>query len=166
MSTLLAFPVLGVLMMLQLAVFRNLTILQGSADVVMLAVIAWTLQERVKNGPIWALIGGFAMSLVTKAPFFPFLSGYLIISIFVWILKKRIWQIPMLTMFLSTVLGTFIVQFIIFVVLQLGETALEWKDSINLVMLPSVLLNLMFALPVYLLITDLANWLNPAESEE
>ena len=106
------------------------------------------------------------MSLVTKAPFFPFLSGYLIISIFVWILKKRIWQIPMLTMFLSTVLGTFIVQFIIFVVLQLGETALEWKDSINLVMLPSVLLNLMFALPVYLLITDLANWLNPAESEE
>jgi hypothetical protein len=42
---------------------------------------------------------------------------------------------------------------------------LDWQEALSLVTLPSMVLNLMLALPVYILITDLANWLHPVEIE-
>jgi len=38
-------------------------------------------------------------------------------------------------------------------------------DSLSLVILPSVFLNLLFSIPVYTLVTDLANWVYPTEKE-
>ena len=65
MATFIAFPVLGVLLMLQMAAFSNLKILNGTADVILLAVAAWALQERVKNGFVWAIIGGAMVTLIS-----------------------------------------------------------------------------------------------------
>jgi rod shape-determining protein MreD len=164
-ATFIAFPVLGVLLMLQMAVFSNLTILHGTADILMLAIAAWSLQEQVKNGFIWALIGGLMVSLISAVPFYPYLTGYLIIAGLSRLLQRRIWQVPILAMFLITILGTFIVQMLSLLILQFTGTALEWWESISLVMLPSALLNLLFSLPVYLLTTDLATLVYPEETE-
>lgn len=151
--------------MLQLAIFSNLTILHGTADILMLAIAAWSLQKLVKNGFGWALIGGLMVSFISALPFFPYLTGYLIIAGLSRLLQKRIWQMPILAMFLTTIMGTFIVQMLSLLVLQFTGTALEWWESISLVMLPSVLLNLLLSLPVYLLITDLANLVYREENE-
>jgi hypothetical protein len=39
------------------------------------------------------------------------------------------------------------------------------NDSINLVILPSTLLNLLLALPIYAIVSDLAQWVYPEEVE-
>ncbi|MCJ7622899.1 MAG: hypothetical protein MUO76_05315 [Anaerolineaceae bacterium] len=151
--------------MIQLAIFSNLTILNGTSDILMLAIAAWSLQEQVRNGYFWALIGGLMVSFVSAVPFYPYLTGYLLIAGLAHFLRRRIWQVPILAMFLTTILGTFLVQTLSLLILQFTGTALEWWESISLVMLPSALLNLLLSLPVFLLITDLANLIYPEENE-
>jgi rod shape-determining protein MreD len=165
MVVLIFLPILGILVMLQTAVFSNLQVLYGTVDLVFLAIVAWSLQEKVKNAWIWAAAGGLMISLVSALPFFSYLAGYTIVALFAGFLKRRIWQIPVLAMFFMTAIGTILVQFLSLGVLLFLGTRLEWLDTINLVILPSILLNLLLALPVYLLVTDLANWVYPTESE-
>lgn len=165
MATLISLPLLGFVLMLQVAIFSNLRILFGTADLVLLAVIAWTLNEKVKNGLVWAAVGGLMVSLISSLPFYPSLIGYILVGVLAELIKRRIWQIPILAMLFVTVVGTILVQIISLAVLQFVGTGLEWIESINLVILPSTLLNLILALPVYLLIGDLVNLVYPAESD-
>ncbi len=46
-----------IMLMLQCGVVSRLNLLHGSADVVLLVVIAWCLQRR-KNWFEWSIIGG------------------------------------------------------------------------------------------------------------
>ena len=151
--------------MLQVAIFNNLRILFGAVDLVLLAIIAWSLNEKVKNGFIWAIVGGLMVSMISSIPFYSYLIGYALVGLMAELIKRRIWQIPILAMLFVTVVGTFLVHFISLVVLQFTGAGLEWMESINLVILPSTLLNLILALPVYLLIGDLVDWVYPAESD-
>lgn len=152
--------------MLQIAVFSNLRVLHGTVDLVFLTIVAWSLQEQVKNGWVWAIIGGLMVSLISPLPFFPYLIGYLVVALFAGFIKRRIWQIPALAMFFITAIGTILIHSLSFSILLFLGTRLEWLESINMVILPSTLLNLLMALPVYLLIADLARWVHPMESEE
>jgi hypothetical protein len=49
--------------------------------------------------------------------------------------------------------------------LRLSGSLIPVLESVNLIILPSTLLNLILAIPVYALISDLANWLYPQELE-
>ena len=51
-------------------------------------------------------------------------------------------------------------------VLNLLGTPLPIGDSLGLIVLPSMLLNLLFAVPVYVMIRDLAQWVSPAQEVE
>jgi rod shape-determining protein MreD len=165
MGYVLSLPILGLLVILQVAVFSNLQVLNGTADIVLLTIIAWSLQEKVRNGWLWALIGGGLISLISAVPLAPHLIGYLLIAVLCHIIKRRIWQIPALAMFFVTSVGTVFVKLLVLGILIFMGTRLEWIESINLVILPSVLLNLVLALPVFLLMSDLAGWVYPAEAE-
>jgi hypothetical protein len=68
-------------------------------------------------------------------------------------------------MLLVTFIGTLLVQGVTFMALTLTGVRLPILDSINLVVLPSILLNLLLAVPFYVVIGDLANWLHPVELE-
>ena len=165
MAVLLGFPIIGLLVMLQIAVFSNLTILNGAADIVLIAIIAWSLQDQVKHSWIWAVVGGTLMSLVSAIPFFPYLVGYGLMVFVAQVIKGRIWRVPIIAMFFVTTIGTVFIHLVSLVILQFTGTRLEWSESINLVILPSTLLNLLLALPVYLLVSDLARWVYPVENE-
>ncbi len=165
MGWLIAVPILGLLTILQTAVFSNLHILYGTADIVLLTVIAWSLQEKVSNGWFWALLGGGILSMISAVPLAPYLIGYFVIAFFCQFIKRRIWQIPALAMFFVTTLGTLLVQLLSLGILVFMGTSLQIVESINLVVLPSLLLNLVLALPVYLFVSDLAGWIYPVEAE-
>jgi len=165
MGSLISFPILGLVTMLQVAIFSNIHILYGTTDLVLLSIIAWTLQEKTHNGLLWAVMGGCLVSWISSVPLWPYLTGYVLVALFVQFIKRRIWQIPILAMYFSTALGAIFVQFVSLGILIFAGAQLEWIESINLVILPSVLLNLILALPVYLILTDIARWVYPAEPE-
>jgi len=162
-ATLLAIPILGSLLILQTAVFSQLPLLRGTTDLVMVAIIAWSLQKSVKTAWQWGIIGGLLVSLSTALPFGLPIIGYLLVVGMALLLRQRVWQVPILAMFVATFLGTLITQALAVLVLRFTGTPLAWLESVNMITLPSMLLNLVVAIPAYALLGDLARWLYPEE---
>lgn len=137
--------------------------LQGSADLVMLVVIAWLLQERVKYGWIWALLSGLFIGFISALPLFVPLLAYIVLYALTRMFQRRVWQMPVMAMLILTLMGTFIQHFITIVFLQINGVPIVFSEGIKFVTLPSALLNLILSIPVYVLVTDMAGFVYPEE---
>lgn len=165
MPLLLSIPILALALMLQTVVVSSLPLLNGFADLILLVLVAWALQDRVRLAWVWALVAGGMVGFVSAMPSWAPLVGYLSVVILTRLLRRRIWQSPIFSMFFMVFLGSLITLGLDLVVLIVAGAPLSMVDSLNLVVLPSTLLNLILALPVYAIITDLAQWMYPEEVE-
>lgn len=168
MGVFMAFPVLGVAIMLQTAIFSRLPLLSGTTDIILLMLIAWALQKNVKNWVIvvWTLVGAGFISFISAVPAAATIFGYTAIVMVTRWLRTRIWQASLLALFFMVVAGTFFHFTVVFSTLRFFEnTPLVISESFVQVVLPSLVLNLLFAFPIYLLMKDLADWLYPSEVE-
>lgn len=165
MAILIAIPLLSALLVLQSAIISHITLLHGSADLLLLAVIAWALQKRVDSAWYWSIIAGLMISFVSALPFGVALIGYPLITGLALLLRHRVWQVPILAMFLATFSGTVLIQALALFALRLSGDPLPILQAFNLITLPSILLNLLLAIPAYALLGDLAGWLYPEELE-
>ena len=94
------------------------------------------------------------------------LVPYLVVILMVRWIQHRIWQASIWALLFSIVVGTLFQQTTVLMVLKyFNNVPLEVSESFIYVILPSMVLNLLFAIPVYLLIKDLADWLYPVEVE-
>ncbi|GAB4493935.1 MAG: hypothetical protein Fur0016_27270 [Anaerolineales bacterium] len=163
MKNLVAFPVLGLAFILQMAIFSRMTLLSGVVDLVLLVIVAWSLQEQVESSWHWAglagLLAGFASGLPSYIP----LLGYLLAVGMARLLLRQIWQAPILALFSVTFFATIVMHLVTFVGLFLNGTLLPIGDVLALITLPGVFLNLLFVLPVHAVIRDLALWVYPVE---
>ncbi len=163
MPVLIGIPVLLFTVVIQTTAFSRLPLLYGTADVVLLVLLAWMLNDRVKHGWEWVLLAGLMVSFVSALPLFIPLWGYFLAAGLSYWLKKRIWQTPVLAMLVSTFFGTLVMHFISLLGLQITGSDISLTESFSLVILPSVLWNLILAIPAYTLISELADWLYPQE---
>jgi hypothetical protein len=162
-SYLIAAPFLGILTILQSAILSRIPLLKGQADLMLLALVGWALQARVRGTWFWVLLGGGMAALTSAMPFGVFLAGYSITTALALILKRRVWKVPFLAMVASVFLGTLIIDTISFITVSLQGVSLKFLEVFNLIVLPSLLLNLLLCVPMYILIKDMAGWLNPEE---
>ena len=165
MSRLVAVVVLILTLMIQTIIVSSLPLLAGTADLMLLVLISWALQDRVKTAWEWTIAGGLLVGFVSALPIYLPLIGYTLVTFLARWTQRRVWQTPVLAMLFVTVVGTFLMNILTILALQFVGTPVSFSDGISLVTLPSTMLNLIFALPVYLLIKDLARWLYPAEDE-
>jgi rod shape-determining protein MreD len=165
MATWIAFPILCGLLILQTAILSRVPLLQGTTDLVLLALIAWSIQKRVQTAWQWGIIGGLLVGFVSAVPFPAYPTGYLAVVGLSLLLRKRIWQVPILAMFIATFLGTILVHLIAIVSLRLNGSVLPMFISTNQITLPSLLLNMLLAVPFFVLFGDLAGLLYPEELE-
>lgn len=163
MTVLIAIPILGGLMILQSSLISRIPLLSGTADLILLAIIAWALQKRVQTAWHWCIIGGLIFGLVSALPLVVPLIGYGLTTGLALYLRRRVWQTPILAMLVTTFFGTLITMGVSLFVLRLVGNPIPIQDALNLIILPSVLLNLVVGIPVYALIGDMANWLYPEE---
>lgn len=149
--------------MVQLAVISRLPLLHGTADIVLLVLISWALQDRAKAVWFWVLVGGGMVTFVSGMPFYMPFFGYLVVIGLTRLLQRQVWQTPILAMFVATFLSTLIYHGLSLAALQIAGRGLPLVESLTMITLPSALLNLMVALPVYIIITDFAHWINPSD---
>ncbi len=86
----------------------------------------------------------------------------------IWLLKglqMRLWQAPMLIFFASIFFGTFIIFSIDFIYLWFSGTLFALDTAINNILLPSLVLNVLFALPVFGIMSELSKQVYPPEVE-
>ena len=165
MPTLIAIPLLSLLLILQSAVLSRVPLLQGTPDLILLVVTAWALQERVRSAWQWAILGGLLVGYLSILPLAIPLGSYLFATALALAFRRRIWQIPILAMFVVIFVTTVSSQLATGLYLSIIGSRLPWLDVLNLITLPSLILNLLLVVPVYALMKDLAEWLHPEEIE-
>jgi rod shape-determining protein MreD len=156
---------IGIIAIIQSTIVSRVPLLNGTADLILLMIIAWALQDRVDTYWQWCLIGGIFASLYSALPFGLYIVAYLLCVGISRLLKRRIWKAPFLAMLTGTFIGTLVVLLISLAVRILSGVSMSYLSVINLILLPSVLLNLILAIPVFSIMRDLSNWLYPQELE-
>jgi len=166
MRNLIAIPVIVLAVILQSAVVSRMTLLAGYADLTLVMLAAWALQEGVESAWHWAAATGILVGFVSGIPLIVPLISYLVVVALANILQRRVWQAPLLAMFSVTFLGTMVSNLLSLVVLRFSGDPFVIGDALGLLVLPSVLLNMLFAIPVYAVMRDLAKWAYPAPEVE
>lgn len=163
---LIAFPLLTLVIIVQSTVVSQMTLLAGYADLMLVVLAAWALKADAATAWLWALLGGAMVSFVSGMPWPVTMSGYLLTVLLAQLFRQRVWQAPLLAMFSVTFVGTLVMGVLAIFTLNLLGTPLPIGDSLGLIVLPSILLNLLFAIPIYAMMRDLAQWVSPIQEVE
>jgi hypothetical protein len=166
MRNLVAFPLLLLAVILQSAIVSQVKLLSGYADLPLLMFGAWALQKRVKSAWHWTALGCAMLGFVSTMPWPVLAVGYFAVVFIAQNLQRRVWQAPLLAMFSVAFIGTLFLHLLSFIVLRLLGTPFIFADVIGLITLPSLLLNMLFSIPIYTFMRDLARWVYPVEEYE
>jgi cell shape-determining protein MreD len=163
-SIVLIFSVL-LAVMLQMTVFSRLMLLRGTADIVLLVLVAWNMQEDGPNMWPWTLLAGSLISFASALPFLMPIPGYLLVTAIARMTQRRIWQSPLLVMLLVTLVGTLVYHLLSLSALFLQGGSMEFGQAWGLVTLPSLLLNLLLALPMYAIVHSIRDQISPVHQQ-
>jgi hypothetical protein len=166
MRNLIAVPVILLTVILQSAVISRVYLLSGIADLPLVMLAAWSLQEEVDSAWQWAVATGLLVGFLSGMAWFVPVVSYIAMVLLAQLLQRRVWQAPLLAMFSITFLGTVILSGLSFGVLRFADVPLPLDDVLGLLTLPSVLLNMLLAIPVYAVMRDLARWVYPTPEVE
>lgn len=163
MRNLIAFPLLGLAVILQSAVLGEVRLSAGYADLPLVLLAAWTLQERVDSAWHWTALACILVGFISGMPWFLSAAGYFGVVLIARVLQRRVWQLPLLTMFSVVFMGTLYQHLINFVTLRLLGTPFSFGDVLWMITLPSLLLNMLISIPLYTFMRDLSHWVYPME---
>jgi cytochrome b subunit of formate dehydrogenase len=166
MRNLIAFPLLLLAVILQSSVVSQVQLLAGYADLPLLILAAWALQKKVDTAWHWAALACVLVAFFSGMPWLAPTAGYMAVVLFSGVFQRRVWQAPLLAMFSVVFAGVFFIHLLSFVSLQISGVPLSFLDVMGLITLPSLLLNMLFSIPVYAFMRDLARWVYPAEEYE
>ncbi len=163
MSVILSIPVLSFITVLQSAVVSRLPLNRGTADLMLVVIVAITLQKPVKTAWQWSIVGGLLIDFFSGLPFGLFTTSYLITTGIAFHLRERIWRFSFLMQLLVVLSGTIIIHGLSMLVLFLQGSSFQLTTILQVITLPSIILNFMLSLPVFLIIQDIVQQLNPPE---
>ncbi len=166
MDIIIGLPVLFITLLIQITAVSRLPLVHGTADLVMLTLIAWGIHTKSNNAWIWALIGGLMTSFVSAVPWLAVIIPYIVVALSAQLLHGRFWQSPILAMLLITIFGTFVVQLTAMSALNFQDISINFPLALEAIIIPSLILNLFLALPIFILVKDISRWVYPTVENE
>jgi len=160
-SNLISIPLMLILSVLQTAVISRINLVNGSADLILIAIAIWGVLQTGSNVWIWAIIGGLFVTITSAMPPFYPIVAYVLVGLLARGLYSRVWQAPFLAAILMVLIGTIIQHLFGILVLQFTGIDINFLDGMRFVTIPSLFLNFLFTLPMYMLITDISKWIKP-----
>lgn len=158
----LMFPLLTGVAMIQTTLLSRLNLFGGQIDLMLLVVLLWTVVRGIREGLVWAFVGGLILDLLSGGP----LAGMalaLLAAAFVTgqSLGEEVGSLAVRVVIL-TVLGAAVYHLSLLLILNWSGHAVDWGFSLVQVAGPSVALNAISA-PILL---PLLSWLERATGEE
>lgn len=156
-----------IIVMVQLGIFSNIQILAGKIDLLMLGVIAWIIQKKTEviDIIIFAIITVLFIYLISAEPIIIILGLYSLLVFVVFWSKNNIQQLPIVSMLIFSAVFTFLHLVIFGFYLQLTGIPMLAEEVFQSVILPSMIINLIAAIPMYLLVNELHRWVYPFAEE-
>ncbi len=163
MSVILSIPTLGLIAILQSAVVSRLPLNRGTADLMLVVLVAIALQKTVSTSWQWSIVGGLFVDYLSGLPFGIFTASYLLATGLALIIRERIWRFSFLMQLLVVFFGTMFSHALSFLVLFLQGSEISLGTVLQVVTLPSIILNFMISLPIFILTQDILEQVNPQE---
>jgi len=165
-STFVSLPIMLILSVIQTVAVSRVTLMSGSADLILLAIVSWGVSEEDSSVFVWALVGGIFITFISAMPTAAIITSYLVIAGITRVIQIGLWQAPILAILLSSFIGT-IAKFIIDIIaLQFMGIELTLSSSIRTTLVPNLILNLFILFPIYSIMSDLAKGISPKEEYE
>jgi len=149
--------------LLQVTMMMRIRLLDGAADLVLLTLAPWVLLADGKPDWRWGLMAGLMVGYASALPVWVLVLAYGAAAGICVLLHRRIWQVAILTLVTSVLLGTLAIHLITMGYLWVSANPLPFADAINLITIPSMLLNLILVLPIYAVISEVNKLIAPAE---
>ena len=156
---------IGTAMVLQNSIVSRLQMLYGAADLVLLVLISWILQSGERRHWPLGLLAGLLMGISSAVPVWVPVIGYVSFTLIVTWIQQRVWQVPIWLLVISTFFGTFMIYGLEILYRWLTAVQLDLLQVLNVVLLPSLVLNMIIVLPVYAFVGELTKRLYPKEVE-
>jgi rod shape-determining protein MreD len=158
-------PLLAVLSLLQTTVLRQIPLLDGNLDLLLLAVLCWSLL-RPDEGLIWAVLAGFFADIFSGGPSGVTSVAFLFAAFCVSFLHGRLRTHNPIVVMAIALFGTLLAHLVTIVLLLLFGHGLDVGYLLLYVTLPTAFLNTVFAVPVYLGLRRLHRLGVPALAED
>ena len=158
--------ILAVAGFLQVGFFGQIRLMNGTTDLIMLSIIAWSINERSKYSWILVIAGGLIMSYVSAMPMNGYLWMYLLIWFIIRFIKMRVWQMPLMLMLFVTILSTLIISVGTLALLFLQNASVNYIDAFRQIIIPSLVMNLLVSIPIYAFLNDVINTIYLNEESE
>jgi rod shape-determining protein MreD len=130
---------------------------------VLVVLVAVALQKQVKESWQWSVIGGMFIDFFSGLPFGVFTVSYLAATGIARFLRNRIWRFSFLMQLLVVLIGTLISHIIAIIILFIDGSSLEFGTVLQVITLPSIILNFMLSIPVYIIVQDIIQQISPEE---
>jgi hypothetical protein len=165
LAQLIAIPVILLLTCLQISLSGKFVILEGFADIILVWIIAWVAQTNIKHNWFWMVFAIAVVCYVSALPWYSTLISYLVIIAISIFINRRLWQSPFLSFLLILIIGSLFYYFDGIIGLKLSGSSINISEAFLRIILPSLLMNLIIALPIYLISRDTIHWVYPGEVE-
>ena len=163
MAKLSALLLLSVAMVLQNTIVTQVQLLYGAADLVLLVLLSWVLQSSEESQLWLGVAAGLLVGISSVIPFWLPVIGYTVLVWVVTVVQRRIWQVPIWLLLISTFLGSLLIYGVEVLYLWVTGVPLNLLEVLNIVLLPSLVLNMILVLPVYAVIGEIAKAVYPKE---
>ena len=166
MSIILSVPILILLFILQTTIVTEVRLLHGAADILLVWLAAWGLMSKDRSGYLLAFFAGGLVSYVSALPWYVYPIAYMIAVIIGRYVSAQLWQSPLLSMFAITFVSSIFLYLISMAGLRINGTIYSWEISLSNVIIPSIFLNLLLAMPIYAIGRDFSGWVFRNEEVE
>ena len=150
-------PIFAIAAFLQVSVLTKIRLLNGAVNLIMVCLIVWSINSSTKYSWIMAVWSGLLMSFVSAMPIKSYMWFNLGIWGLIWFIKKRVWQMPMILTLFVTIVSTLAEALFTLGLLTVQNANLDYLLSLNQVIVPSLIMNLLFTIPVYAFLNDVIN---------
>lgn len=152
--------------LLQITLATRLTLLQGSPDLVLLVLVAWLMLPGYRPDWRWGLVAGLMVGYASALPDWVLVAGYGAGAGICQLLSERIWQVKLFSLFSGALLATLAVHAVTMTYLLVSAQPLNLVDAFNLITIPTMLLNLIFILPLHGIMNEMSKLISPVEEAE
>ncbi len=155
-------PLILITAILQTTIISRLTFENGTANLLLIIIIIWGLHERSKGSWVLAIISGLLLTLSSNLPVGTYIISFLIVNMIVRYLNKKIWKSPLLVLIMVMIVSTLIEHAVTYLALvfigQVNPVGLIFSR----ITIPSVILNLVWAFPVFFVLNHVLDRLFPS----
>jgi rod shape-determining protein MreD len=146
-----SFLLLSLLALLQSTLLPHLKIWGVQPDLVLLAVVAWSLLRGTEEGMLWALVGGLALDMLSSARLGVNTLPLLLIGFLAGLWQRGIVRMEIVVPFLAVPIATLVYQGTMVALLKLLGWPATWRAALTTSILPTTLVNTLLMPLVYVL---------------